>query len=834
MSAELLGTLERVVSAAVRVKGTYKKRAGESHRAFGGVNVVMCADFWQLHPVTGTFLASNPLDVPAGCAHRALELFWQDGDDSVRSFWQLTELMRCDDEWYNSFLSQCRVGNLSMEDYSYFHGLPTLTSPCAGKCGCNDDVVDDSVLGPCRQTWKDRFLGGCADMEALQTSPDGECAECRAERAKRHRVLTDGNCQAPELRTNPFSAAPALYTFNVPRYFATNLRAREFAKQKNVQLSWCYARDVPLHPGDRDLPREKLDTKLFSWLRRHDQETGHIPSIYPLAKGMPIRLTDNVDRSRQLYRHRKGVIYGWTMAPGCTPQEIEGEFILDTLPLVIYLHFPEAQWSIGKLPTGVYPLKRRSRTWKVNKHTGIEARRTGFWMLPDFGSTAHMIQGATLEAAFADLQHFSSRASMTAQIAAYVCLSRVKRLLSICVMQPFSTFLFALGNPVGPERLVRKLSGQITADEAIYEWSALDDEAAEAEKMDPMARKHLCACCYLKGKKDYMLDARDFGVKAAADFYEKYVSQGRWTRCLDCAREVGAGPPRPARASEASNGAPDGKGRRTVPPDDSVCKRCVERDDWNHSLTPNSHGCSACKKVFDAGAWSAQIIRHHRHSNRDLVCPGCAERGIAPGKYDEHQCEECLERLGRLAFDKYVLYNAKRQEKSRLVCLNCQTKLRCGKCKTAYELKYWSKSERDHHASSQGTTLVCKACRALGFHPCDLETYTCQTCACSYGARRFQKIQLDNHKNHNRKKLQCMQCVAGAEERVRQLRKQMQKSKRRCKCHCLIHQEKCPLTPVIFGEKRWPGSDGAISADDRKFLDKLNPIPEWWSKAWGQ
>eukprot|EP00959_Pyramimonas_sp_CCMP1952_P185718 3883145-Pyramimonas_sp.AAC.1 len=53
-----------------------------------------------------------------------------------------------------------------------------------------------------------------------------------------------------------------------------------------------------------------------------------------------------------------------------------------------------------------------------------------------------------------------------------------------------------------------------------------------------------------------------------------------------------------------------------------------------------------------------------------------------------------MEQLGSLAFDKNVLHNAKRQEKSRLVCLDCQTKLRCGKCTTAYELKYWSKSER--------------------------------------------------------------------------------------------------------------------------------------------
>ena len=114
MSAELLGTLEEEVKSAVRVRGTYKKRSADSQRAFGGVNVVMCADFWQLHPVTGTFLASNPLEVPSSRACHALELFWLDGQDAVRSFWQLTELMRCDDKWYNLFLGQCRIGNLSM------------------------------------------------------------------------------------------------------------------------------------------------------------------------------------------------------------------------------------------------------------------------------------------------------------------------------------------------------------------------------------------------------------------------------------------------------------------------------------------------------------------------------------------------------------------------------------------------------------------------------------------------------------------------------------------------------------------------------------------------
>jgi len=55
ISAELLGALEHVVRTAVRVKGTYKKRSIASTRVFGGVNLVMCGDFWQLHPVPGTY-----------------------------------------------------------------------------------------------------------------------------------------------------------------------------------------------------------------------------------------------------------------------------------------------------------------------------------------------------------------------------------------------------------------------------------------------------------------------------------------------------------------------------------------------------------------------------------------------------------------------------------------------------------------------------------------------------------------------------------------------------------------------------------------------------------
>ena len=322
----------------------------------------------------------------------------------------------------------------------------------------------------------------------------------------------------------------------------------------------------------------------------------------------------------------------------------------------------EAKWRVGDLPTGVYPLKPRSRTWKVNKHTGIEARRTGFWMLPDFGSTAHMIQGATLDAAFADLQTAWSKVSMMSQIAAYICLSRVRMLERICVLQPFSPFLFRGGSPAGPERLIRKLAEGIESDQALAEWNderwAEPAESSTDQAKDPLQMNHLCTSCYLKGKPDFILSADKFGMKKPSDFFRLYISQGRWVRCLQCQKDSGVDvsnlAPKPPSADGGARGdagvvhlgvdAEPGRGT-------SLCVQCDERTDWKGTLTSNSHGCSACLNVFETTTWSAKILNHHRNSKRQLVCPACADLGYAPGKYESHECEECLNEFGSLRFD---------------------------------------------------------------------------------------------------------------------------------------------------------------------------------------
>ena len=169
----------------------------------------------------------------------------------------------------------------------------------------------------------------------------------------------------------------------------------------------------------------------------------------------------------------------------------------------------------------------------VNKYTHIAARRTGYLLIPDFASTSHMIQGATLAAAFWGCQDAASIVSMASQISGYVILSRVKALLSIFILQAFSILLFCRGPPPGPDRLIRKLSGEITTEQAMEEWlqeEESDEGGAKNNNKDPMKMHYRCTSCYLQGK-DSMHPLAKFGVSNQRQFNHRFLRQGCWTRC---------------------------------------------------------------------------------------------------------------------------------------------------------------------------------------------------------------------------------------------------------------------------------------------------------------
>ena len=450
VSAELLAVLEAILRRVIRVRSGYKKRGDQSIRAFGGVNMLFFGDWWQLQPVAGTALFSNPLLCTRATAATAIDLFWTSGKDTIRELWELTQAMRCPDPWYTVILKMFRHGNLTMDSYCLLHGFPTSTpgswDPVELKtgCACGDDVqlLPGTTNTYYKTSWAKLFLNGHGWNELVQVDCK-ECEDCASARNKRCRVLPFGPATKANLRTEPFASAPAIFSYNVPKYFAVHLRAEEFAKAHGRTIHWMVARDVPLFHEDRSLPLEELNKKLAKWLQRHDQDTAHISSVLPLVEGLPVRLTETVDRKRRLYKTRRGFIDRWVQHPHEAQEPIENGILLTHMPPVIYVRFPGATWKIHPdLDPGLYPLTPVSRSWKVNKYTGVKARRTGYFLLPDFASTAHMIQGTSLDAVLCGITDN--------QIAAYVGYSRAKISENVWGLQPFSPWLFDSGAPTGP------------------------------------------------------------------------------------------------------------------------------------------------------------------------------------------------------------------------------------------------------------------------------------------------------------------------------------------------------------------------------------------------
>ena len=254
-------------------------------------------------------------------------------------------------------------------------------------------------------------------------------------------------------------------------------------------------------------------------------------------------------------------------------------------------------------------------------------------------------------------------------------------------------------------------------------------------------------------------------------------------------------------------------------------------------MLSDCHGCSKCGNIFNASTWSKDVLKHHRgQKERDLVCTTCLQQGYSVGQYKEYPCKDCGKRYGSLKFDKQSIYNFNKEKTSHLVCEDCKTKLKCAACKVAFPKTAWTKAERDHNDRPDrktGTKLVCKACRSAGYTPDDTDPYTCQHCQKEGGYKAFDPDLMHHYKVHGRQKLLCRTCFANLAEKTKELQKKLRKSKRVCNCFSLVHRSKCPLEPCYYGEKRWPGSDGHISAEDRDVLDNLRPPPDWWATARG-
>ena len=137
---------------------------------------------------------------------------------------------------------------------------------------------------------------------------------CQEHSHRSCRVLRDA--KDPITEDIKFSDAPLIIPFNEPKYHASLVRARRFARDTKRILLWVVAEDTPLHVDLRSLSGDELNQKRKEWLMYHDRKTTVVMGLLPLVQNMPLRCTTTDPREKKvLFTNRRCRLYGWRLHP---------------------------------------------------------------------------------------------------------------------------------------------------------------------------------------------------------------------------------------------------------------------------------------------------------------------------------------------------------------------------------------------------------------------------------------------------------------------------------------------------------------------------------------
>ena len=454
VSAELLAQLELRCREMIRDLGVskYSRNAGEA-RPFGGLNIILAGDLYQLPPPKGTFLGDIPWDLVAGrkaskraTGHHGQALLWGGG---VAGMQGVTELVRCErtaDAWLTEVQQQLRYGALTNENHAFLHGTPTAVpgSWLSGQVTCGNKT--------------------CAKLASDNVAPDQilarECHRCKHERCTRKRVASADDPRVAAA----FADAVAIFPTNDIKYHVNKLRAVQWAGARLRHLYMAVARDRASSAVLNEKPH--LEAEKLQWLQRHDKECGGLYGLLPLCVGMPVRAADHLDRARGILRGCKGTVLGWS---ACDGDVLHGVTLWNKLPTVIYVKFETTTpFQINGLSEGnVYPVAACKRIWfldRQRKYPRLRVHRTQFPLVPGFAITAHVGQGQTIrEGVITDLCLGPGSNPFTA----YVAFTRVAGREFLLILRPFDAGPFQKGVGLGRELLLRQLRGDP------IDWKAL-------------------------------------------------------------------------------------------------------------------------------------------------------------------------------------------------------------------------------------------------------------------------------------------------------------------------------------------------------------------------
>lgn len=121
------------------------------------------------------------------------------------------------------------------------------------------------------------------------------------------------------------------------KYDANKKRAIHFAHRNKGAILCCCAKYTVTLDALRDNP--SLPAQKLEWLQRHDRECSDLYGMYPLVKGMPVSLTDHVDRNpeKNLLRGRVGFVHSWALHGQDVVEKHPNSVALKKVPIAVSL-----------------------------------------------------------------------------------------------------------------------------------------------------------------------------------------------------------------------------------------------------------------------------------------------------------------------------------------------------------------------------------------------------------------------------------------------------------------------------------------------------------------
>ena len=515
--------------------------------------MLMCGDWWQLPPVRSIAIFSNPFQDSQFGEQTILNMFWKRNVDSLQGMHELTQQMRCKDQWWRCVLDEDRHGQESWETYCFIHGLPTRNVGSWLK----DEAVPSCGQASCKKladvTWP-RMFGAKISWEVRKQL---ECDVCKVERRRRRRVLNKTDRDDKIHLMPPFADATFVHPFNAPKYHAQQLRAMNFAKATARQLLWIIAYDTPIASGEENIGREALEKMRARWLELHDRATGGIMGMFPGVKDMPVRFTGTEDREQGVFKHSRGWLRGWIL-PAAEHARImqlgDPEIVLVLRPKTLLI---EVETATAAMPDtygkNIYALNAKQRTWSRTKEGQADVRRIGFPLVPDFASTAHGVCGSTLEAGLGDLLAWNKRPTREDMLRSYIIKSRVKEADKFLIVQPYSPELFRQGELPGPHLLMDALRGTLSGSDLKKAWKQTECHDAEKKKRTEWPAEMLLPCRTCTDKSDgeeMRKPLRAFSTYTKVkDLWENVVARGQDLQVTVFSFILSAVPPKGTRAT---------------------------------------------------------------------------------------------------------------------------------------------------------------------------------------------------------------------------------------------------------------------------------------------